>query len=521
MAENLVKNTLTNYLVVAVRFIQGILVTRWSIIYLGTENYGLWAVLWTVFAYSLLVDFGLGASAQKYTGMRIFRSDIDRYNRVISAVLAFYIAMAVLILLVSFALSFCVGTLFNVSSPEKIAYCHSAFLIFAVGSALTFPTTVFPEIAIGLQKLYLRNYVNTVSKIIELFATLLLFKLGGQVRSLTVLVLGLSFLSNIVIGIVVCREIPGFHLTLRIGLPIYREIVKFSGFVYIVSIARLIMNRSSRLIISFFLGLPAAGIFHQASRLGDFCYMGAAQYQENVRPVTAKLHGECKTAELAEFILRSLKINLGMGIFFMLPSFIFAAEWFRFLFHVGNPEVFFLAKLFLVSVFLSITLRQGMQGYLIMADHHRLLSYATIVEAILMVGLNCWLIRPFGLAVILINSMTLQTFITLTVLLPVTLKSLHLPLRRVLFHAWLPMIAAALPGTAAAVEFKQYFEGKLSDFWLAFCGSSICCGLFLVTVWLFTLNGAERAELRTKVIARLPARFRPNRGNVSDRPPGR
>ena len=58
MTNLLAKNTLTNYLVVGVKFIQGFLVTRWTIQYLGAENYGLWAVLWTIFAYSLLLDFG-------------------------------------------------------------------------------------------------------------------------------------------------------------------------------------------------------------------------------------------------------------------------------------------------------------------------------------------------------------------------------------------------------------------------------------------------------------------------------
>ena len=62
-----IKNTVTNYLNAGVRLLQGILISRWIIGYLGMEYYGLWTLLWSFFVYALLLDFGCGVSAQKYT----------------------------------------------------------------------------------------------------------------------------------------------------------------------------------------------------------------------------------------------------------------------------------------------------------------------------------------------------------------------------------------------------------------------------------------------------------------------
>ena len=43
------KNTLTNYILVVIRLLEGIFVTRWMYQYLGQEYYGFWALLWTIF----------------------------------------------------------------------------------------------------------------------------------------------------------------------------------------------------------------------------------------------------------------------------------------------------------------------------------------------------------------------------------------------------------------------------------------------------------------------------------------
>ena len=52
MQVSVAKNTATNYLVMLIRFFQGLLVTRWLIGYLGDSGYGLWMLLWTFFGYA-------------------------------------------------------------------------------------------------------------------------------------------------------------------------------------------------------------------------------------------------------------------------------------------------------------------------------------------------------------------------------------------------------------------------------------------------------------------------------------
>lgn len=506
MTNLLAKNTLTNYLVVGVKFIQGFLVTRWTIQYLGAENYGLWAVLWTIFAYSLLLDFGFGATAQKYTAGGLFRRDIVLYNKIISAILLVHLLMSLVIVAVSVVLSFYVSPLFDLHDPDKIEYCRKAFLIFAIGTALVFPTSAFPEMLVGLQKLYIRNYINLTAKIIELFGTLAIFLLGGKVISLTFLTLGLTLCVNLCILKFLRRDIPGLRFSFVADWNIYRQIGQFSWFVYLVALSRLLLNRSSRLIISVMCGLSAVGIFHMSSRLAEFALLASVQYQENIKPMTARLHAEKKTEELADFIIESMKINLCTGLFFMLPCLLFTRELVIFLFTVNDPEVFALSRWFVVSMLASVAVRQPLHSYLLMSNNHKLLSITVIVEAFINVGLDILLIRRFGVGVIVVNSLVIQLVLSGIILLPTALKNLHLSWYKVIAEVYLRPLLFCLPAGGAAYIFRNYLGGYLNNFGTALIGGLICSGIFITLVFFLMLNAAEKKQLLS-IFHVLPNKF--------------
>ena len=90
-------NTASNYALMAVRVLQGILITRWLFHYLGESYYGFWSILWAFFTYMIVFNLGFGAATQKYTAEHLFETDIKKYNSIISIVFGFYGAIAAII----------------------------------------------------------------------------------------------------------------------------------------------------------------------------------------------------------------------------------------------------------------------------------------------------------------------------------------------------------------------------------------------------------------------------------------
>lgn len=68
------------------------------------------------------------------------------------------------------------------------------------GAALLFPTGMFPEILVGEQKIYLRNYSIIVAKVIELIGILVIFSPGAALIPLIVFSMLVSLGSNLTMG---------------------------------------------------------------------------------------------------------------------------------------------------------------------------------------------------------------------------------------------------------------------------------------------------------------------------------
>lgn len=497
MGHFLFKNTVTNYLVVIVRLVQGILVTRWMIECLGQGGYGLWSLLWAIFAYALLLDFGFGVSVQKYTSSGLCETDIKKYNSIVSAIFSFHVLVALAIIVISYFASFFSEQLFNISDPDKLKYSRQCFLLFAIGAAVAFPTGVFPEILVGLRKIYLRNYVNSVCKIVELIATISILLLGGKIISLIILTIILWLGTNLFMALLIPKQIPGFRLSFRVDFATWREVASFSWFVYLTSIAKLTLTKSSYLVISIFSGLTAVGLYQISGRLAELCYLAGSQYQENVRPITAALHAKDEQRKLSMFIWKSMRGNCLLGIFFMLPAYIFAEEAIIVLFNVHDPNVFYLSRIYLVYMFINLTTRQVIHSYLLMANRHKILSYMVIIEAALNLTLNIAFIGRFGVQCVLWNALLINLGITALVLFPVVFVALKLPFLRIMWKVYLFPALLALPGGVISWYLQRYFESSLGNFWTVAIGASIASGMFCCLVFTVLLKKDERQEVIT------------------------
>jgi O-antigen/teichoic acid export membrane protein len=494
MKNLLLKNTVTNYLTVIVRSLQGILVTRWMIAYLGTDNYGLWALLWAFFAYALLLDFGFGLTAMKYTSSGLYRQDIRKYNSIISAVFSFHALGGLLIASGGVLAAIWAGELFNISDPQRIAYCRLCLLLFAGGAAVAFPSGVFPEILIGLQKLYLRNYVTSITKLVELCATFVILVLGGQVIPLIILSIILWLGANLSMAALIVRQIKGFRLYLKIDPKDFREIFSFSGFIYLNAVSTLLMEKSSYMVISILSGLPSVGLYQAAGRLGDYCMLGCSQYQENVRPTTASLYAHGEFGALKKFILQSMRYNCYFALFFILPAFLYAEEALAVLFKISDPEVIYFSRLFLILAFVKVTGRQVMHSYLIMVNKHKFVGLSAIGEALVFLVLSVILFRPFGIQGILWSGIGLRLGVSFLLLAPTALGALHLsPFKWGWQVLILPLLAAA-PCALLGLAFRYYFASALGSFLTVALGAALTSGVFAVLVFFLLFSRYEREK---------------------------
>ena len=505
------KNTVTNYFSMFVRLLQGILVTRWLISHLGEAQYGLWVMLWSFFSYALLLDLGFGVAAQKVTATELYKKDIEKYNHTISSVFFSHVSMALLILPLTFVGMYYVRELFHLpetATVEYISFCRRALFLSGLAATIVFPLGVFPEILVGLQKLYLRNYIIIISKIIELTGVIVIFSIGKGLFVLLLFVMLIMGLTQVAMLISVWKSIRGFRIRLAFDRDVFKGIFRFSSAVYIISIGRMIWERGMFLLISIFCGLAPVGIFQLGSRIPFLIQQIALPYVENISPISALLHSRQRTMHLAQILMRSIRwVNFfaaGATVMVM----IYAPRIIMLLFNVENEEASFICRLMVLFVYFLLVCRVIPEKFLTMAEEHKFLAKVQSFESIFFIVLSITglLIEPHVLIVVGAMIMT-KGIGTIFFIMPHLIKKAGVKIVYfVLYSLFEPALLALATGLVCYWQY-YFLRGQIHEFFLLALAGISGCLIYFPALYFMMFDHAEKIRIR-KIIGKFTAKLR-------------
>src|SRR5262249_39112031 len=179
--SRLLRSTASNYVFLVLRLVIGVLLTRVLFLSLPSQEYGFWVLMWSVFGYALLLDFGFGSALQKYASQATVHGDWSDFTRPFSTALFVYCGMSVLIAAVPRGSQPMLARALRLEgSPEHIAHLEKTFLLFGLGRALLFPLGAFAEVLTGLHRIHLRNVIAALSLLVTavLLIGIVHFQLG-------------------------------------------------------------------------------------------------------------------------------------------------------------------------------------------------------------------------------------------------------------------------------------------------------------------------------------------------------
>ena len=505
------KNTVTNYFSMFVRLVQGILVTRWLISHLGEAQYGLWVMLWSFFSYALLLDLGFGVAAQKVTATELYKKDIEKYNHTVSSIFFSHVSMALLILPLTFVGMYYIRELFHLpadATAEYIYFCREALLLSGLAATVVFPLGVFPEILVGLQKLYLRNYIIIVSKVVEFAGVITVFALGWGLFKLLFFVMVIMGVTQLAMLVAVWRNIPGFRIRFAFDKEVFKGIFRFSSAVYIISIGRMIWERGMFLLISIFCGLSPVGIFQLGSRIPFLIQQISLPYVENISPISALLHSRQRTMHLAQILMRAIRWVNFFAAGATMMVLIYAPRIIIMLFNVDNPEAAFICRLMVLFVYFLLVCRSIPEKFLTMAEEHKFLAKVQSFESIffIVISIGGLLISPDEL--IVVGAMILTKLIgTLGFVIPHLIKRTNMKFHYfVLYSLFEPALLALATGL---ICYWQYYllRGQMHEFFLLALAGISGVLIYFPALYFMMFDHAEKMRVR-KIISKFTGKLR-------------
>lgn len=454
----LLKNTLTNYALIAVKMLEGFLLVRWMIDRLGLDVYGLWGILWSLLMYSVIVDFGFGPTLRKYTAVGLWKYELGHYNRIASTLFAVSATMMLPLLAVTAVAVWKAAALFKIdpAATDMLTMARCGLVIFGAATAVNFPLTLFGNMIVGVQRQYVQNSIYAVLKVVEFVLVCVIFALHLPVAttfySVLVTVMAMPIVGNALVGVAVFHFIPGLRIGGGFNSAAFWEVISFSGWIYAGAVARLAIATVSPVIVGAFCGLTVAGVFQAGRKFPQLIFQLTAPYQENTSPLSARLWGKGRPGALGRILMGFMRWNALISTAMSLLVFALAPELIRFFFTVDNAEATLICRLFSIQIWLSLVANTVPEAAFLMVERHRFQILVSIGAALLTVVLNvaALLVWPGSAVAVTVAALVVVALTAMGANYPMLSHVTGIPIVRFVARTLGAALVTALPAAAAA-----------------------------------------------------------------------
>lgn len=497
LRRSIAVNTISNYLAVFARLAIGIFMTRILFLGLNREEFGFWSLLWSIFGYSLMLDFGFGITAQKYTAAARVTKDWEKFSRLISTIFFSYCIVGVVLFILVFLASPFVPKMFEFSKGYTAKY-NLVFVIFGIGTAIAFPFGFFSEMIRGLEKIAFRNFVQVVSQILSFLFILFALKLGYGLPGLAVVSVLMNIASNLFMGLLCFRMIP----ELRIKLSLFswshiREVTSFSVFAYIIMFTNLIIFKTDQIVIGAVISVAAIAIYQVAAKLNDLFKMFTSQLQDTISPVAARLFASREEAKLRKIMLESNRIVTALATSIIICLALFIKPILQIWLDLNDAETISVAMILLLSQYWTVIIKSSSVKILLMSEKQRYLTILAVCECVLNLALSLILAKKLGVIGVALGTIIPNIIINGFIFLPYALKFAKVSfleyLRKTFINAFVAGVVMALFIQSCMIYLYP------SNIMLLAIQSAISFILFYMIFFLIDLSSEEKIMLKQLV----------------------
>jgi len=419
----LIKSSVSNYIFLILKILLSLFLIRIIFLGINNEEYGFWALLWSIFGYSVLLDFGFGTAVQKATSEALEKNDWDNYNKLISTIFFSYVLLSIGIFIFTLIMAFNLERIFVFSSKESLEYYKIVFMIFGFGTTLIFPLGFFKEILRGLREIPLRNNIDMVFLILNFIIIYLCVTVYSSLMAMAIGAILVQFFANVFMAIYVYKKIPSLKISVKLFQKNkVKEVMGFSFFAYIVMFSNLIIFKTDQIIISVFSSIAMVGFYQIISRISELFRQFSTQIHDIIGPISAALFSSSKKDTLSKILLQSNQIVAFISTMLFVPSFLFLEDLLYFWLQITNTEVVLTGKILLFSMYILVALRSSSVQVLLMCNKHKQLTAVAIIEAVMNLFLSIYLIQTYSILGVAIGTLIPNIILALVYNIPIACK---------------------------------------------------------------------------------------------------
>jgi len=474
------RNAATNYLSTIVRMATGLILFRIQLQHLTREQFGYFSLLWSLFGFAILLDFGLGFSVQKIVAQKSTTGDIGAINRLVSTIFWSFAGLAAALFIVFTIIepSFLVWIkVVPASRPEFGA----AYFVFFAGLAFNFPLALFPEMLRGLHRLDVVNWTLISSQLVNLALMIWALLAHWSFPLFVAISVTTTAAPNLTAWFLAKRYLPGLSLSLRhFHVAEVRGILSFSLVAYLITFTNLIMLRADQGVISVTLGVAFVTIYQVGYKAADTFGLFSKQLQEAISPAAAYLGGKNDHAGICDLLFQSSRFT----ILLTTPLYALCAAYLEPVIKILSglkhiePSTFWVGQALLLATYSAMLTNSCPKRVLVMCGWERQLLKISATDAAANFLFSLILVYRMGVLGVAVGTLIPTVLIGWFWMLPTTARFAKLSSLAVLREYFVPILGP-ISGALAVLAVLYFFCGSPAGFFGVFWRGSLVFGTTL------------------------------------------
>ena len=313
------RNVLGIYAVYAAAMVSGLVVTPIVLHAIGTESFGIWAVIGAITIYLSVLDFGVGPSIVRFAAEARGRQAPEDTNALASVGLALYAAIGLVTLPAGVGLAWLVPAI--VETPAELVWpARISTLLVVLSIAARFPLGLFNNLLVAQQRFDVQNLANLVSTVLYAVLVATLIPSGGGLILLGALTLATTLVRLALPLAWLRQELPQLRLSRSyVTRARLRELTSFSWSNFLVHVANKVVFSADVLVVAVLLGAHAATLYAIPAKLFALAFGLGSVGTNLLYPALAEHEGAGEEERQRRLLLAGLRGGSAAALVLALP----------------------------------------------------------------------------------------------------------------------------------------------------------------------------------------------------------
>jgi len=490
----LIKNVFSNWAAFAIGLVITFFLSPFLVHTLGKENYGIWALVFSIINYTNLLDAGMKQSLARYIPKYYASRDFQKINEVINSSNLIYSITGTLVILASIVLAFFFVSAFKVPA-ESLSMMRKTLILIGIDQAIMF--YFMAGTAIGPFHRYdISNVIGILSSILHAITVVIFLKLGYGIVTLALITLISNFIRHTVRRWYQQHLVPQIEFRLTyVNKSIIRELLSYGFISFFIVAGWMVVFHTDNIVVGLFISATAVAYYNIAGTLVNYLRLLVMAIGVPLVPAISHIDALGDVSQISSLYARLTRYLYYLSGAACAITLLFGA---KFIYAWMGPEFTDTVRILHILIIpISIYLPQTMGNSVLLGiGKHKALFYILAIESIANLGLSLALVKPLGIYGVALGTAAVQVVIYTYVFPYVFHKIIRSNLKQ-FYASSLKMIGTSLIFTVPVGMLMRVINPLAG--WSGLILDGIVVGSFVAAgFWITALTSDDRARILSR-----------------------